>query len=187
MSARPVPATPTWNLLVTSYEGQREALLHAVRPLARFRRGGFPNVLVATVDEPLAFLEVLADAAASSAAVREALAKAIPIDRTARLVEPAGFVGAVTTMLAPLCDRLAAKTFFVRVHRRGFRGAIDSTRVEGEIGGWLVERLRADGHDPRVRFHDPDVVVDVETLRDELGVALLDRAVRTAHPFVRVR
>ena len=187
MSARPVPATPTWNLLVTSHEGLREELLGALRPQVRFRRGGFPNVLVATVADPHEFLDVLRDASASSGTVRAALAKALPIDRTVRFPDPSTFLDAITATLSPLCDRLAGKTFFVRLHRRGFRGLIDSTRIEGEIGAWLVETLRTRGHDPHVRFQDPDVIVAIETLRDEAGIALLPRELREKHPFTRVR
>lgn len=187
MTVRPAPATPTWNLLVTSLEGQREALLGALRPLARFRRGGFPNVLVATVDDPRAFLSTLRDAHAASSVVRASLGKAIPIDRTVRFADATTFVDDAAATVEPLCERLLGRTFFVRVFRRGFRGAIDSTRAEGEIGARLVALLEARGDRPRVRFADPDVVVTIETLRDEVGVGLLDRELRAAYPFVRVR
>lgn len=184
MTARPVPATPTWNLLVTSLEGQREALLSALRTLARFRRGGFPNVLVATVDDPRVFLDVLDRA---SERVRAAIGKAIPIDRTLRFAGPETFADEVTVVLETFLDRLAGRTFFVRIFRRGFRGTLDSTRLEGELGARLVALLEARGEQPHVRFADADVVVAIETLRDEAGIALLDRELRAAHPLVRVR
>ena len=187
MRDRLAPATPTWNLLVTSLEGQRESLLASLRALARFRRGGFPNVLVATVDDPREFLARLRDTHAASPVVRAALGKAIPIDRTVRFADPATFVDDVTATLAPLAERLAGRTFFVRVFRRGFRGTIDSTRAEGEIGARLVDLLTTRGDHPHVRFADPDVIIAIETLRDEVGIALLDRDIRLAHPFVRIR
>jgi tRNA(Ser,Leu) C12 N-acetylase TAN1 len=184
---RPVPATPTWNLLVTSLEGQREPLLAALRPLVRLRRGGFPNVLVATVDDPIAFVAALGAAYAESPVVRASLGKAIPIARTLRLADPDAFADEVGAALEALADRLAGRTFFVRIFRRGFRGRIDSTRLEGELGARLVAALTARGEQPRVRFDDADVALVVETLRDEVGIAVLDRALRAAHPFVRVR
>ena len=64
---------------------------------------------------------------------------------------------------------------------------IDSTAAEGEIGARLVALLEARGERPKVSFRDADVVVSIETLRDEAGIALLDRDLRAAHPFVRVR
>jgi tRNA(Ser,Leu) C12 N-acetylase TAN1 len=181
------PEIPTWNVLATSLEGQREALLGALRRLARFRRGGFPNVLVATVDDPLAFVDTLAEARAASTLIQTSLGKVIPIERTLRLDDPQRFVDVVSGALTECADRLVGRTFFVRVFRRGLRGAIDSTAVEGEIGGRLVAALTSRGDQPRVRFADADVAVVVETLRDEVGIALLPRALRTTHPFVRVR
>jgi tRNA(Ser,Leu) C12 N-acetylase TAN1 len=172
---------------VTSLEGQRESLLAVLRTLARFRRGGFPNVLVATVDDPRTFLTKLGDAYEASPTVRASLGKAIPIDRTVRFTDATTFIDDVTATLEPLSERLVGRTFFVRIFRRGFRGAIDSTRIEGEIGGRLVALLEARGDHPRVRFRDPDVAIAIETLRDEAGIALLDRELRTTHPFVRIR
>jgi tRNA(Ser,Leu) C12 N-acetylase TAN1 len=187
VTERSVPAIPTWNVLVTSLEGQRESLLRALRTLARFRRGGFPNVLVATVESPHAFLGALRDLHASSQLVRESLGRCVPIDRTMRFADPATFADEVVATLDPLVERLVGKTFFVRLFRRGFRTSLDSTRLEGEIGARLVDALTSRGDTPHVRFKDADVAVAIETLRDEAGVALVDRALREAYPFVRIR
>jgi tRNA(Ser,Leu) C12 N-acetylase TAN1 len=187
VTERPVPATPSWNLLATSLEGQRESLLYGLRKLARFRRGGFPNVLVAKVDDPRAFLDQLHEAHDRMPMIRGGLGKAIPIERVVRFGGPETFVDDVAAALPPLLDRMAGKTFFARVFRRGFRGMIDSTAAEGEIGARLVALLEARGERPKVSFRDADVVVSIETLRDEAGIALLDRDLRAAHPFVRVR
>jgi tRNA(Ser,Leu) C12 N-acetylase TAN1 len=187
VSERPGPATPSWNLLATSLEGQRESLLYALRSLAKFRRGGFPNVLIAKVDEPRAFLERLQEAHDRVQAIRGGLGKAIPMERTVRFGGPETFIDDVAAAVEPLLDRIAGRTFFARVFRRGFRGMIDSTTAEGEIGARIVALLEARGEKPKVSFRDADVVVSIETLRDELGIALLDRALRAAHPFVRIR
>jgi len=184
---RSAPAVPTWNLLVTSIEGQRDALRAELMPLARFRRGGYPNVLVATVDDPARFIDTLGEVYAASDRLRAALGKAIPIDRTLRLDDPAGFLDSMTAALEPLVDRLLGATFFVRICRRGHRGTIDSTGAERELGARLVDTLQRRGESPHVRFTDPDVVVLIETLRDEVGIALIDRALRTRHSFVRAR
>jgi tRNA(Ser,Leu) C12 N-acetylase TAN1 len=184
---RPAPATPTWNLLVTSLEGQRESLLYALRKLARFRRGGFPNVLLAKVEDPRAFLDQLHEAHDHVPVIRAGLGKAIPMERIVRFGGPETFVDDVAAALPDLLDRLAGKTFFARVFRRGFRGMIDSTAAEGEIGARLVALLEARGERPKVSFRDAGVVVSIETIRDEAGIALLDSDLRAAHPFVRVR
>lgn len=187
MTDRPVPATPTWNLLATSLEGHREALLYALRPLARFRRGGFPNVMVATVEDPTAFLDALREAYERSQLVRGALGKVIPITKTFRLASPETFIDEVAAALELMSERLSSRTFFVRVFRRGHRNAIDSTRAEGEVGARLITSLESRGAHAKVSFADPDFVVVIETLRDEIGIALLDRELRATYPFTKVR
>ena len=40
----------SWNVLATSLEGRRDALLMALRRLGKFRRGGYRNVVVGAVE-----------------------------------------------------------------------------------------------------------------------------------------
>jgi tRNA(Ser,Leu) C12 N-acetylase TAN1 len=182
-----VTDAPAWNLLVTAIEGQRDALRAAMAPLVRLRRAGYPNVLVAAVDDPRAFLDRVAAAYATSPALRAALGKVVPVDRPFRFGDAPAFVDTAAAVLESELDRLRDATFFVRVVRRGFRGALESTAAERELGARLVAALTVRGGAPRVRFADPDVAILIETVRDEAGVAFVDRALRTAHPYVRVR
>jgi tRNA(Ser,Leu) C12 N-acetylase TAN1 len=181
------PEAPTWNLLVTSLEGQRDALRAELRPLVRLRRSGYPNVLIAAVPDPGAVLEQLRAAYETSAGLRASLGKAIPIERRFHFAGAPAFVDAVERELEPSLARLEGATFFVRVVRRGLRGALGTTDAEREIGARVVRALEARGCPPRVRFDDPDLIVLVETIRDEAGLALLPRTLRAAFPFVRVR
>jgi tRNA(Ser,Leu) C12 N-acetylase TAN1 len=174
-------------VLATSFEGVREVLVRELRPLARVRRGGYRNVVVAEVDDPEAFLDRVADATAQSPALRAALAKLVPIASVVAFATPAEFVDVVERALEPFVERLAGKSFFVRVVRRGHRGAIDTPAVERELGGRLWRALEARGERPVVRFDDPDVAVVIETLGDQAGIALIGRELRERHPFVRVR
>src|SRR6185369_8899784 len=110
VSERPASATPTWNLLATSLEGQRESLLYGLRKLARFRRGGFPNVLVAKVDDPRAFLDELHEAHDRMPMIRAGIGKAIPIERMVRFAGPDTFVDDVAAALPELLDRITGRT-----------------------------------------------------------------------------
>ena len=185
--APPAPAVPTWTVLVTAVEGQRETLLRALRPLARFRRGGYPNVAVASVDDRPAFLDALRGAIDANPDLRLSLGKVVPIDVALRFPGPEGFVDAGMVTLEPHRERLRGRSFFVRVSRRGFRHALVTSDAEREIGARLSAWLEAQGDRPTVRFTDPDVIVAIETIRDEAGIGLLTRELRTAYPFVRVR
>ena len=177
---------PTWNVLATSLEGRRDALLIALRRLGRFRPGGYRNVVVGTVDDVPVFLAALRAALATDPLVPTALARVVPIEITLRF-EPAAPVAAIVAAAEPLLDRLAGGSFFVRLERRGLKGRVHSPTVEREIGDGIWRALEARGHKPSVEFGDPDAILVVETLGDQAGLAVVDRALRQTYPFVKIR
>jgi len=175
-----------WNVLATSVEGRRDALLLALRRLGRFRPGGYRNVVVGTVDDPGALLLAVRDLLAADPLLPTALAKLVPIEVTLRF-DPAEPAGTLAAAAEPLLDRLGGGSFFVRLERRGLKGRLHSPTVEREIGDRVWRALEARGHHPRVDFHDPDAILVIETLGDQAGLAVLDRSLRAAYPFVKIR
>ena len=75
----------------------------------------------------------------------------------------------------------------MRLERRGLRDALHSSDVERTLGAALWRALEAAGHTPRVAFRDADAAIVIETLGDRAGIGIVDRALRSAYPFVRVR
>jgi tRNA(Ser,Leu) C12 N-acetylase TAN1 len=61
---------------------------------------------------------------------------------------------------------VAARSFHVRIERRGHKDRIDSHAVERNLGEWIStgwpRRQGGAGNPARVDFDDPDVVVAVE-------------------------
>jgi tRNA(Ser,Leu) C12 N-acetylase TAN1 len=175
-----------WNVLATSLEGRRDALLIALRRFGRFRPGGYRNVVVGQVDDPAAFLAALRAALASDPLLPTALARVVPIEVTARF-DPVEPIAPLVAAAEPLLGRLAGGSFFVRLERRGLKGRLHSPTIEREIGDRVWQALVARGHAPRVEFGDPDAVLVIETLGDQAGLGVIDRTLRREFPFVRVR
>ena len=175
-----------WNVLATSLEGRRDALLIALRPLARFRPGGYRNVIVGQVEDVPAFLGTVRVALVTDPLLPTALARLVPIELTLRF-DPTDPTPGLVAAAAPLLDRLAAGSFFVRLERRGLKGRLHSPTVEREIGDHVWKALEARGHTPRVDFADADAVLLIETLGDQAGLSVIDRTQRTTYPFLKVR
>ena len=148
---------PPWNVLATSLEGRRDALLIAVRE--------------ALAAEPL---------------LPTALAKVVPVETIVRF-DPMTAADTFATAAEPLLDRLAGRSFFVRLERRGMKGRLHTPTLERELGDRVWKALEARGHTPRVDFRDPDAVLVVETVGDEAGVGVVTRPMRTEFPFVKIR
>jgi len=115
-----------------------------------------------------------------------ALGRILPIERTLHL-DPADALASLEEAIVPLHPRLAGGSYFVRLERRGLRDALHSTDVERTLGAALWRALEAAGHTPRVAFRDADAVIVIETLGDRAGIGIVDRALRSAYPFVRIR
>jgi tRNA(Ser,Leu) C12 N-acetylase TAN1 len=175
-----------WNVLATSLEGRRDALLISLRRLGEFRPGGYRNVVVGQVEAPPVFLDRVRDALAADLLLPTALAKVIPVEATLRF-DPVDPLAALGSAAEGFLDRLAAGSFFVRLERRGLKGRLHSPTLERELADRIWRGLEARGHAPRVDFRDPDAVLVVETLGDEAGLALVTRALRREFPFVKVR
>ena len=176
----------SWNVLATSLEGRRDALLMALRRLGKFRRGGYRNVVVGAVESVDEFLARVREALDADPLLPTALARVVPIEATVRFEAPT----AVETLAAaaePLIDRLAGGSFFVRLERRGLKGRLHTPTVERALGDHVWRALEARGYAPRVAFEDPDAILVIETIGDEAGLGVVTRALRAQHPFVKIR
>jgi tRNA(Ser,Leu) C12 N-acetylase TAN1 len=175
-----------WNVLATSLEGRRDALLLALRKLGRFRPGGYRNVVIGLVEDRDEFLVRVREALAADGLLPTALAKVVPIESTT-LIDADTAVDTLATAAEPFLDRLAGGSFFVRLERRGLKGRLHSPSVEREVGDRVWVALAARGHTPRVDFTDPDAVLVIETIGDRAGLAVISRELRRSYPFVKVR
>jgi len=77
---------------------------------------------------------------------------------------------------------LGGRSFHTRMHRRGHQGELHSSTVERAIDEALLARLDPSG---RLDFSDPDAVIDLETVRDEAGMAIWTRADLGRWPLLR--
>jgi len=110
----------------------------------------------------------------------------VPIEVTVRF-EPGEPVEPLVAAAESLLERLAGGAFFVRLERRGLKGRLHTPTVERALGDHVWRALEVRGHTPRVDFKDPDAVLVIETIGDEAGIAVVTRALRTQHPFVKIR
>jgi len=88
--------------------------------------------------------------------------------------------------LLTYADRIRSGSFYVRVERRGHKGAIHSQQIEQELDHALIELLTQRGCTPRVDFQDPDVTIAIEMVGEECGIGMITKSDRERYPFVKV-
>jgi tRNA(Ser,Leu) C12 N-acetylase TAN1 len=173
-----------WNVVVSvrgdCYRWARQRL----REYARVDRTDYYNILALRVEDPDAFVEELRQATAADPKLRACLARVMPAPHTFVFQTPEEFEQRAPRAVDHFLPALAGKTFYVRLHRRGFRGTLASQREEQLLDRYLLERLAAAGTPGRVSFADADAVVVVETIGQWAGVALVTRETRVRCPFV---
>ena len=85
-------------------------------------------------------------------------------------------------------DRMPGKSFHVRLHRRrgGSPVKLSAQAEERYLDDSILERLRELGEPGRLNFHDPDYVIDIETVGERAGMSLWSRDDLKRFPFLRV-
>jgi tRNA(Ser,Leu) C12 N-acetylase TAN1 len=174
-----------WNVLATSLEGRREALIVALRKLGPFWRAGYRNVLVGQVNDQRKFLQTVRERLPTDMQLAASLTKIVPVEQVVTF-EPSRLAETLVELLTPCANRIAGKSFHVRVERRGLKGVVHTPTVERTVGEALLTAAGACGAAPTVSFRNPDVVVAVETTGETAGVGFLTRELRGEFPFVKV-
>lgn len=170
---------PPWNVIATTRGSFRDALA-LLRVFGPVHRTGLYNVLVLEVADVRAFLDQLHAALGDPRA--QHLGHALPVTERFTFEDAADLTDQASRIALGWAPELAGRAFHTRMHRRGRRGELHSSDVERAIDEALLARLDPPG---RIEFVDPDAVIDVETLRDEAGMALWTRADLARWPLLR--
>lgn len=183
-AARPQSAAE-WNVVV-SVRGQHfNQVRRLLARLGRVRRTQFFNVLTLTVGDQREFLEALAGELALAPALREGVGHVTPVTVTFAFETVAHFETKVREAALALLPALAGKRFHVRLHRRGFKGRLDSQVEERQLADALLPALQERGTPAQVSFDDPDAILIVEIVGQRAGLAVWNREDFARYPFIQ--
>ena len=176
-----------WNVLVSVREGGFRRAVEELRPYGTVHKTPFYNVLVVNADNPEGLLDELKAEQENNPAALDWLGH-IAVARDGFLFQtPEEFEHKAREHLRPLVHELAGKRFFVRMHRRGFKERLSSQREEQQLDRFILDTLREEGEAAAaIDFEDPDVIVDIQTLAQEAGIALWSRQQRARYPFLKL-
>lgn len=174
----------TWNVVVTLPE---DTFRDACRLLGRWgevKRTRFYNVLAMRVDDPNAFLQEFRTAVAGSPGLLNAVSHVVPAQQTFDFHSREDFQRKARDIVLGRLPELAGVSFHIRVHRRGGEDVLSSRVEERLLAETLLHALAAAGAPGRIRFDDPDTVIQIETIGDRAGVSLWSRDERLRCPFL---
>ncbi len=144
------------------------------------------NVLVLTVADVAEFLKNLEDDTRDDMSLLNAASRIIPAQESFDFQTPEEFEDEACKALEELIPRLEGCSFYVRMHRRGFKGRLVSPEEERFLDGYILSRLEEASSPGRVTFDDPDAIVTVETVGQRAGLACWSREERERYLFLNL-
>lgn len=178
-----------WNVITTVYD--QRGLRHARRFLSRYgevTRTDFHNVLVLHVPDIEAFLEAMATALEDSAGIFNDISRIVPAHAIFSFASVAEFEDKAGSIVCQWADRLGGKSFHVRLHRRAGETSakLRSHAEEVFLDNVILQHLSEAGRPGRIRFEDPDYVLDIETVGPRAGMSIWSRDDLRRFPFLHV-
>jgi tRNA(Ser,Leu) C12 N-acetylase TAN1 len=173
-----------WNVVVSLRGDCYKRARRLLEQFGTVNRTDYYNVLALKVGDVRGFLNALRQALEPDPALRTCLTRVIPATHVFTFQSVEEFEARAREAAARFAPELAGKSFYVRLHRRGFRGRLGSQREERQLADFLLAALTRAGTPGRITFTDPDVVVVVETIGPRAGMALVTRADLGQYPFV---
>lgn len=175
-----------WNIVLTSQMDQERRLRRELQDLGEFYPTGFREVILGKVPDLTAFLETLKDWWEEKPFLPQLLSTVVPV----RLVFPftlENLVARLEEEVRPLVAEIGDQSFYVRMKRRGHKGELSSLEVEQALDHFLKEELAAQGFSPHIDFNNPEVIVLLETVHNQCGLALITRQMKERYPFIKVK
>jgi len=177
-----------WNVVVTLYQEER-AIRRACRILRNLGEAAmteFHNVLVMRVENIDGFVRDLSAMIDAEPGILNDISRVIGCSNTFDFADSKEFEAKARETALSWAPRLPGRSFFVRLHRRGLKSSLASPVEERFLDEALLAALESAGSPGRVRFEDPDFVIDVETVGHRAGMSLWTREDLAKYPFLRI-
>jgi adenylyl- and sulfurtransferase ThiI len=175
-----------WNVILTSQMGEERRLLYEMTDYGEFSLSGFRAVILGKVPELKEFFEALKRRWETQPFFPEILSSATPV----QILFPFALEGLMERLkqeVLPFLPAIAGKPFYVRVKRRGHKGAISSQEVEQALDRFLLDELATQGLQSRIDFTRAEIILLVELLHNRGGLALITREMQARYPFIKVK
>ena len=174
-----------WNVVISIYQDGFRRALRALREFGPVERSPYHNVLVMTVEDPMALLEAVENKTEASTALYDAISRLAPAMRNFEFHSAQEFEEKAKSIMLEWLPRLTGRSFHVRLHRRGARHDLRTPDAERYFDDAILDATTKAGMPGKISFTDPDAVIAIDTIDDRAGVALWTRDDLLHHRLLR--
>lgn len=176
-----------WNVVVTTHDEGFERTCRTLEQIAPIHATRYMNVLVMKIDDFEDFAaKVAKEIEKDPGILKYDIARIAPLEHTFEFHSPQEFESEAQRIIMEQLDKLEGRSFYVRIHRRGLKGSLDSRKEESFIGSAIIEALAKKGKKCTVNFEDPDYIIDIETIDHQGGVSLWEKEKRQKYLFLHL-
>jgi len=176
-----------WNVVATVFDqqGYREAK-SILSEFGSVEQTEFYNVLVVKVADVKSFTEAISQLVQQTPGVMNDISRLAPSHANFNFSDARDFERKAKDVVLEWVSELGDRSFYLRLHRRGLRGEINSPQEERFLDDALLSELESLGTPGRITFEDPDVIIDVETVGNRAGVSKWSRKELEKFDFLRI-
>lgn len=176
-----------WNAVATVRKGGYDEARSILQRYGTVAKSDFFNTLLLRVIDYRELLDLLHEQRASDPESVAALARVMPVTLAFTFQSPEEFETKARQAVEAWLSTLGGKSFYLRMHRRGFKGRLSGQEEERFLDRYLLEALERAGAPGRICFEEPDAVIALETVGQRAGMALWTRADLQRYPLLHLQ
>lgn len=176
-----------WNVLISVQEQGYKIVRQFLHEYDHITATDYFNDMVMQVNDMETFMENMLLHYEMNTQATAYIGHIMPISEAFRFQSVEEFEIKARKVVAGWLDELAGKHFYVRMHRRGFKGRLSSMEEERFLDEFILEQLDTSGKAPaRVDFSHADYVIAIETLGQDAGMSLWSSEQIDKYPFLKL-
>ena len=175
-----------WNVLVNVHEHSFSRTYLLFEKLGKVYQGDFENVLLMKVENISQFLETFDAKLKADPSLLEFISKITPVTSTFSFQSSSEFEDKAKQIVLEWLPNLTGKKFHVTMHRRGFKDLISSHHEEYFLDQFILDELDKIGETGKIRYEDPDAIIDVETVSQQAGLSCWTREDLQKYPWLKL-
>jgi tRNA(Ser,Leu) C12 N-acetylase TAN1 len=176
-----------WNVIVSVQELGYKTGRMLLQEYGKIHSTDYFNVLAMQVDDIDEFLEQMHALYMMKVPALKVIGRISPVTQRFSYQTPDEFEVKARAVVSEWLEELAGRRFYVRMHRRGFKGRLSSYEEERFLDGYILEQLASRGMAAaQVDFETAERVIAVETLGQQAGMSLWTAEQLQRYPFLKL-
>ena len=175
-----------WNVMVKVHEHSFSQAYLLLEELGKVYQSEFENVLLLKVDSVASFLANFNEKLLKEPSLVNNFSRIVPVTVIFSFQSVTEFETKAKEVVTNWLSKLAGKSFYVDMHRLGFKGQISSDDEEDFLDRTILEELENIGSPGQIDFEDPDALIAVETVSHQGGISCWTRQDLQHYPWLKL-